>query len=98
MATRSRSVAVRGQDEAVTRTTDRQRAVVLVGVLLLTIAVVVAAQPLDSGDNFCGNAFVSRGDRHEFNGCDSRLTKQRLGSAAVAVVGVGCVLVVARGQ
>lgn len=72
------------------------RLLTVIGVVLLAIAVSVAAQPLDSGDNFCGNAFVSRGSNHEFNGCDVRLTQQRLATGSVGLVGIGCLLVVAR--
>lgn len=61
---------------------------IAVGVVLLAVAILLGAQPLDSGDNFCGNAFVSRGRNHSFNGCDSRLAEQRVFAGAIATSGV----------
>ena len=56
----------------------RRLLVAIAAILLLVTGVFVGMQPLDSGDNFCGNAFVSRGHNHQFNGCDDRLTQQRV--------------------
>jgi hypothetical protein len=75
--------------------TNSHRIIVGVAVALLAIAIVCAAQPLDSGDNFCGNAFLSRGHNHEFNGCDDRLTQQRSGTGLLAIVGIGGLVLVA---
>jgi hypothetical protein len=75
------------------RTSTRLRIFAAVGALL--IAVVLAAQPLDSGDNFCGNAFVSRGSNHRYNGCDVRLAEQRAGAFLIALAGVGLLVATA---
>jgi hypothetical protein len=63
--------------------------IVLVAVaLVLGVALYVALIPLDSGDNFCGNAFVARGHNNAFNGCDERLRQQRIAVALPATAAV----------
>lgn len=74
----------------------RPRTLVVAGLVLLVVALALAAQPLDNGDNFCGNAFVSRGSDHQYNGCDVRLAEQRAAAALIALSGVGLVVAAAR--
>jgi len=62
-------------------------------VVLLVAAVWVAYLPLDSGDNYCGNVFASRGQNREFNGCDERLLTQRVLFSGLLVVAGGFALV-----
>jgi hypothetical protein len=70
-----------------------RRAVLGLAALLLIVAVVIALQPIDSGDNFCGNAFLTRGGvQRQFNGCDAATRKQRLAGGALAVMAVAAAL------
>ncbi len=78
-----------GRDRGGHSVTNAHRIATGIAVMLVAIAIFLAAQPLDSGDNFCGSAFVSRGHNHEFNGCDTRLTQQRVGTGLIAICGIG---------
>ena len=76
----------------------RRLVLAIAAILLLVAGVFVGIQPLDSGDNFCGNAFVSRGHNHQFNGCDDRLAQQRVVVGLMIVAAVLITVVAVRSR